>query len=51
MAELTEEQKKAIAEAIGAVSDKLSPQQYAIYVTGKGVVTCDNPRFKIERIG
>lgn len=49
MAELTEEQKKQIAEAlIAAATIMKADNTVPVTVIGGGHVTTDNPRFKIE---
>ena len=48
MAEPTPEQQKLIAEAVKASQEKLKADTTVeVIVTGGGVVTVSNPRFKI----
>jgi len=44
------EQQKQIDDAVKAAQSKLNANNTVqVIVTGSGKVTCDNPRFKIEK--
>ncbi|MDP2730325.1 MAG: hypothetical protein Q8O55_07575 [Dehalococcoidales bacterium] len=50
MADLTEEQKKQIAEAVKAAQSTLKANNTVqVIVHGSGLITADNPRFRIEK--
>jgi len=50
MAELTEEQKRQMAEAIASAKNKLAPVVTSIYVRGPGKHECDDPRFTVVKV-